>query len=577
MKKSLIYLLLCPILNYGQIVVDSINIDTQFFGPFNKTRVEIALYNNSDIYYETNRFTFNINKSAFVKNVWLDINGEQVNVKDLIKPISKDHIKPKSNKDSKKSRRKRSRRMKYSFRKYCTGSNGNYYLNIPVFKKHQKKTIIIEYFSLLVNDGNENQIWKFKNLDLHVHKKTIRIRSYQPIGTKLFLDNSRTKNFYSGNTQTDSVLIIDTLLINPSSFNITFDYNNIKSVIAYSYNTIKYYLVVDSLKKYYQLDFKDKYPPNELLKIINDINSNKKTIVTTTIKNPKSFIYTENNYQFYRDILKYLAGLQRLTYTEFRQQNDIDIIHRFFSSDSSKLFIVDSINNTNLGKKPIEIECPYLSIFPLYLKDIKIQGMDTYEYQEEFEPVFFIAVEKMPEPIGGIDSIQAKLFYPNKILASIEGRAYVKAKVSSKGQVVKLNTIRGLHSVLDKIGRFALSNTLFIPARNKGKNISLDVTVPLGFSLDTTYSRIPLKITSPNYHIGDTVYNLKMVKGKLFLFDKNADLNKIKNIQFLSDEYFELIINHTELLDIIYKALYLSELDGLILKIDNKTIQIKKY
>lgn len=42
MKISIVFLIFFPILNFGQIIVDSIYIETQFYGPFNKTRAEIT-------------------------------------------------------------------------------------------------------------------------------------------------------------------------------------------------------------------------------------------------------------------------------------------------------------------------------------------------------------------------------------------------------------------------------------------------------------------------------------------------------------------------------------------------------
>lgn len=430
--------------------------------------------------------------------------------------------------------------------------------------KHQKRKVIIEYFSLSENDDYGKHSWIFKITNSSNYKKSIRIKSYQPKGTKLFFNNNEIGNLNSQKEKVDSYIIVNTLLLNPSELNITLDYN-IKKVVFYSCDSARYYQVVDTSKKYYHLDFRDKYPPHEILRFITDFRRNKKITITSIIRNPKSFIYADKAYQFYNDMLKYLSKFPNITYTEFRQKNDLDNIQRFFGSDSSNFYLVDSINEMNMRNDPIEIECPYISVFPSYLQNIKIQGMETYEYQEEFVHVGFISVEKMPEPIGGLDLIQAKLFYPNNILASIEGRVYVKTKVNSEGYVIKTQTIRGLHSVLDKISHFAVSNIMIIPAQQRGENISQDGTVLLAFNCDST----ELPTTSPDYHLGNTTYNLKMEKGKLILYNKQADLTNSKTVVFLSNKYFELIVNHTELLDVIFKALYLS---GLAVCINNNGV-----
>ncbi len=108
---------------------------------------------------------------------------------------------------------------------------------------------------------------------------------------------------------------------------------------------------------------------------------------------------------------------------------------------TQELFTVEDIQQTKQEnrpppppKPPIPIEAPSDDV----LEDIEIGDteIDINEEMEapppppkeekkvEEEPTYFVAVEEMPEPIGGIKAIQEKIVYPE-----IAKRAGVEGKV----------------------------------------------------------------------------------------------------------------------------------------------------
>jgi protein TonB len=146
-------------------------------------------------------------------------------------------------------------------------------------------------------------------------------------------------------------------------------------------------------------------------------------------------------------------------------------------------------------KPPIPIEAPSDDV----LEDIEISESELDENAqvsapppppakkeevEEAEPVFFVAVEEMPEPIGGIGAIQEKIIYPEIAKrAGVQGRVFVKAFVNENGDVNKVELIRGIGAGCDEAAMDAVRATKFKPGKQRGKPVKVQVTVPVLFKL----------------------------------------------------------------------------------------------
>lgn len=106
---------------------------------------------------------------------------------------------------------------------------------------------------------------------------------------------------------------------------------------------------------------------------------------------------------------------------------------------------------------------------------------------DNFESVFFVAVEQMPSPIGGIGAIQKNIVYPEIAKrAGIEGRVFVKAFIDSLGNVVKTKVIRGIGAGCDEMSMEAVKKVRFKPGMQRGKPVNTQVTVPILFKLDNS-------------------------------------------------------------------------------------------
>ncbi len=167
-----------------------------------------------------------------------------------------------------------------------------------------------------------------------------------------------------------------------------------------------------------------------------------------------------------------------------------------------ELFQVEDIQQTKQEnrpppppKPPIPIEAPSSDV----LEDIEIGDteIDINEVVEapppppkedkkivEEEPVYFVAVEEMPEPIGGIGEIQKKIVYPEIAKrAGVEGKVYVLAFVDESGTVTDAKIIKGIGAGCDEAALDAVKKTKFKPGKQRGKAVKVQVSIPVVFKL----------------------------------------------------------------------------------------------
>lgn len=145
-------------------------------------------------------------------------------------------------------------------------------------------------------------------------------------------------------------------------------------------------------------------------------------------------------------------------------------------------------------KPPIPIEAPSDEV----LEDIEISETEldvdaevaappppVEEEEEEAEPVFFVAVEQQPEPIGGLEGIQKRIVYPEIAKrAGVQGRVFVKAFVDENGNVVKVELLKGIGAGCDEAAMEAVKNTKFSPGKQRGKPVKVQVSIPIVFKLN---------------------------------------------------------------------------------------------
>jgi len=100
------------------------------------------------------------------------------------------------------------------------------------------------------------------------------------------------------------------------------------------------------------------------------------------------------------------------------------------------------------------------------------------------EPTFFVAVEEMPQPVGGLKAIQEKIKYPEIAKrAGVEGKVFVRAFVDENGNVVNAEIVKGIGAGCDEAALDAIQKTQFTPGKQRGRAVKVQVTVPVHFQL----------------------------------------------------------------------------------------------
>lgn len=107
-------------------------------------------------------------------------------------------------------------------------------------------------------------------------------------------------------------------------------------------------------------------------------------------------------------------------------------------------------------------------------------------YKEINSEEYFVALEEMPSPKGGIKSIQEKIKYPKEAMEQgVEGRVFVKAFINEHGDVDAVEIVKGIGHGCDKMAANAVKNTKFTPGMQRGEPQKVQVVVPILFKLST--------------------------------------------------------------------------------------------
>ena len=145
-------------------------------------------------------------------------------------------------------------------------------------------------------------------------------------------------------------------------------------------------------------------------------------------------------------------------------------------------------------RPPIPIEAPSSDV----LEDIEIGKTDIDLSQQMNTPRppspkqemmveedhYFVAVEEMPEPIGGIGEIQKKIIYPEIAKrAGVEGKVYVLAFVDESGTVTDTKIMKGIGAGCDEAALDAVKKTKFKPGKQRDKAVKVKITIPVVFQL----------------------------------------------------------------------------------------------
>jgi TonB family protein len=103
----------------------------------------------------------------------------------------------------------------------------------------------------------------------------------------------------------------------------------------------------------------------------------------------------------------------------------------------------------------------------------------------EEDPAFYLSVEVMPEPIGGMKAIYKKISYPKQAKENgIEGTVVIRVFIDRDGEVLDAEVIKGLGYGLDESARLAIFYHRFKPGLQRGQRVKVQMDIPVEFKLE---------------------------------------------------------------------------------------------
>lgn len=100
------------------------------------------------------------------------------------------------------------------------------------------------------------------------------------------------------------------------------------------------------------------------------------------------------------------------------------------------------------------------------------------------DPAYYLTAEIMPEPIGGFEALQKRLFYPSLAKQKkIEGTVKILTFINKYGNVTKADVIQGIGYGCDESARNTVFYSRFKPGLVKGKPVNVQMVISLNFQL----------------------------------------------------------------------------------------------
>ena len=100
------------------------------------------------------------------------------------------------------------------------------------------------------------------------------------------------------------------------------------------------------------------------------------------------------------------------------------------------------------------------------------------------EPPFVDFTEVMPELIGGLESLQESISYPEFARrAGLEGRVILQFIVNTDGSVSDAKVVRGIGGGCDEAALEAITNARFTPGLQRGRPVRVRFALPVTFRL----------------------------------------------------------------------------------------------
>lgn len=139
-----------------------------------------------------------------------------------------------------------------------------------------------------------------------------------------------------------------------------------------------------------------------------------------------------------------------------------------------------SLRIAKKGEETDEFEIPKSSAS---IGEVKVEPPKPVEKKiEPIDETYYVGVDVMPEPFGGIEAMQRNVNYPAAARnEGIVGKVFVKAFIDENGEVDRAEIVKGLGYGCDEEALWVVKNTRFRAGKKNGKNVRVQLTIPVTF------------------------------------------------------------------------------------------------
>jgi TonB family protein len=116
----------------------------------------------------------------------------------------------------------------------------------------------------------------------------------------------------------------------------------------------------------------------------------------------------------------------------------------------------------------------------------------TIEEERDLEedPAFYLSVEVMPEPIGGMKAIYKKISYPKQAKENkIEGTV-IRVFIDRDGEVLDAELVEGIGYGCDESARLAIFYHRFKPGLQRGQRVKVQMDIPVEFKIEKKNNKL---------------------------------------------------------------------------------------
>jgi TonB family protein len=158
-------------------------------------------------------------------------------------------------------------------------------------------------------------------------------------------------------------------------------------------------------------------------------------------------------------------------YTEGKLDVEEIILRHSKSGEHLSTDLTQKVNNEKKEKVKINPDRPV----PPVIED---------ERNLEEDPAFYLSVEIMPEPIGGLKAIYKKISYPKQAKENnIEGTVIIRVYIDRDGEVLDAEVVQGIGYGCDESARLAIFYHRFKPGLQRGQRVKVQMDIPIEFKL----------------------------------------------------------------------------------------------